>query len=277
MNYKWLQSTFSPGGFKTLSKETHQKERDETTSSECSHQESEPSNSESVFTCPNHGCVRVFLRLGNLERHLAADKCTRVLEKHTLLDLAKMGYKTALEEGVGIIPTLKASNGGVADRNANPLSEGWALRSTKKAYRFSPKQKEYLLAKFEIGQTTGRKVDANSVAQDMRRVRDSDGTSLFQLSEFLKPQQIASYFSRVAAQRRKQTSNQTDVNAIQEETNYSAARNEIMTSLGLEHPIVYGQHNICDLVASNTLKNLKLGMLKVICESLGLNTPEKPQ
>ena len=61
-----------------------------------------------VYSCPQDGCVRVFQRVSALEKHLSVEKCSRSPEKYSLMDLAKMGYKTHLEEGVGILPSLKA-------------------------------------------------------------------------------------------------------------------------------------------------------------------------
>ena len=110
------------------------------------------------------------------------------MEKHTLLDLSKFGYQEILEEGVG-----------VSTINKQGTAEGCALRPTKRAYRFSEKQKAYLTAKFNIGQSTGRKIDARLVARDMRRARGSNGKRLFKLSEFLTTQQITSYFTRLSA------------------------------------------------------------------------------
>ena len=275
MNYTWLESIFSPGGFKTLSQEQRKKQHEK-------HQVEEEStdandadqNRQAAYACPHDGCVRVFQRLGNLENHLTSDKCTRALEKHTLLDLAKMGYKSSLEEGVGVVPTLQASKS-LEKSSTSRLAEGWALRASKKAYRFSEKQKEYLMAKFEIGQSTGRKVDANIAAQDMRRVRGSDGERLFQASEFLSPQQIASYFSRLAAKRRKEAPTESDLTAIEEEINFTRARNRTLESIGLQHPIVYGQHNICAMVEKKTLKSLKLGMLQVMCRESRSSSSKK--
>ena len=84
-------------------------------------------------------------------------------------------------------------------RRVTVPNEGWALRAAKKAYRFREKQKSYLLAKFSIGQTTGRKLDAEVVAREMRRARGADSVRLFQSSEFLTSLQIASLFSRQSA------------------------------------------------------------------------------
>ena len=98
-------------------------------------------------------------------------KCTKSLEKISLLDLAKIAYKSTLEEGMGTIPTLQPVPG--SERRTDCCNEeGWAVKSTKKAYRFSDKQKAYLDAKFNIGQTSGRKLDGEVVAREMRRAKD---------------------------------------------------------------------------------------------------------
>ena len=61
------------------------------------------------------------------------------------MDLAKLGYQQVLEEGVGVVPTLRTTS--VANKQSRErLTEGWALRPAKKAYRFSEKQKAYLTA-----------------------------------------------------------------------------------------------------------------------------------
>ena len=57
-----------------------------------------------------------------------------------------MGYKTHLEEGVAIfflLPSLKAPVG--QQEGYFVPNKGWALREAKKGYRFSEKQKSYLL------------------------------------------------------------------------------------------------------------------------------------
>ena len=46
--------------------------------------------------------------------------------------------------------------------------EGWVFKCTKKAYHFNEKQKAYLEAKFAIGHTTGKKLDGDIVAREMR-------------------------------------------------------------------------------------------------------------
>ena len=190
-------------------------------------------------------------------------------------DLAKMGYKSALEEGVGALPTLKTSSLS-QDYPIAASKEGWALKAAKKAYRFSDKQKSYLLAKFRIGQTTGQKLDAEVVAREMRRARGADCLRLFQSSEFLTASQIASYFSRLNAAARQQDMDESDVQASQEETNFTSARDVVATASQIQHPITYDQFDLCMMAKDDTLKMLKLPMLQRVCEGLGLDVPQPP-
>ena len=79
------------------------------------------------------GCVKVFQRLSSLEKHLSLEKCTKSLEKRSLLDLAKLDYKSRLEEGTtsqvisfaSFRDTREATSGEVE------VKEGWALKPSK--------------------------------------------------------------------------------------------------------------------------------------------------
>ena len=151
------------------------------------------------------------------------------------------------------------------------------LRPAKKAYRFSEKQKAYLTAKFNIGRSTGRKVDASLVARDMRCARGSNSERLFKSTEFLTSQQISSYFSRLSATARQQTlTHEADLTAIQDEINFSMARDQVMATVTLQHPIVFDQYNICAMAEEETLKSLKVSLLQVICHGLNLEIPDQP-
>jgi len=80
-------------------------------------------------------CVKVFQRLSSLEKHLSLERCSRSLEKRTLFDLAKLGYKSRLEEGVACITAaVTVPKETAADQC---ILEGWALKCAKKAYRFN--------------------------------------------------------------------------------------------------------------------------------------------
>ena len=230
-----------------------------------------------MFSCPQDGCVKVFQRLSALEKHISLEKCAKSLENHSLLDLAKIGYKSKLEEGVGTLPTMKATLTQQRSKSPSTAKVGWALKTSTKSYHFNKKQKSYLDSKFEIGQTTGRKLNGELVAKQMRRAQDTDGTRLFKVCEFLMPQQINSYFSRQAAKTKQQlVVDECDVRAFEEENNFDVARKLAVSSMQLEHPIIHDQYNICFMAAHDSLKHLKVGMLQTICTRLELNVPEKP-
>ena len=123
--------------------------------------------------------------------------------------------------------------------------EGWALKETKKAYRFNEKQRSYLEAKFSIGQAAGRKLDAEIVAKEMRHALGSDGRRLFKSSEFLTVQQITSYFSSLSAKVRQQlVTTEEYIYLVAEEANFHKAREDILLAMNLEHPILFDQYNI---------------------------------
>ena len=108
--------------------------------------------------------------------------------------------------------------------------------------------------------------------------KGSDAKRLFSFAEFLSPQQIASYFSRLANKAKKGLLSQEDIHAMEEEANFDNARQDILSSLQGKHPIVLDQYNICELTGSGELKKMKLGVLQHICESFDLDVPpNKPR
>ena len=88
--------------------------------------------------------------------------------------------------------------------------------------------KEYLVARFNIGQENGMKLDAAAVAKEMRRARGADGERLFEISDFLTTQQVASFFSRTAAKLKQQTApGEYDIIAMEEESNISNTKETV--------------------------------------------------
>lgn len=202
-----------------------------------------------VFLCPKEGCTRAFQRHSSLEKHIAFGTCSKAIERETLLDLAKLKYAAILQEGESSSPTITATSSS-ATESPVARSEGWALKQAKKAYRFNEEQRQYLEARFNMGQESGMKVDAETVAKEMRRARASNGERLFRVSEFLTAQQVASFFSRMAAKIRQQTipediSSDPDIIAMEDEQNFSSAKEAVMTTLNVKHPVSYDQYNIC--------------------------------
>ena len=201
------------------------------------------------------------------------------MERATLLDHAKKEYAARILEGVGKVPTLTGMVSSSTD-TTEVLKESWALKQIKKPYRFNEKQKSFLASKFNIGQVTGRKMDPEVVAKEMRREKDANGKRLFATSEFLTPGQISSFFSRLAAKIRQQPTDvpieEDDLEAATEEDNFATARESVLATLQLVHPIICDQQNVCELVKGDSLAKQKLGQLQFFCTELGLDVPCPP-
>ena len=125
--------------------------------------EEEDSNA-AIFSCPEEGCVKTFVRYSSMQRHLDCGKHQRALERYTLLDRAAVGYAQRLEGQCEAVPELEA----VAEppSSHDMLPKGWALKSSaSRRCRFTYKQKNYLTEKFQQGERSGRKSDPASVAR----------------------------------------------------------------------------------------------------------------
>lgn len=134
----------------------------------------------------------------------------------SLFELKKTKYSSLLLEGKAAMTAMLSTSSSATD---SPVPhEGWALKNTKKAYRFKEKQRSYYEAKFNISQTTGRKLDPEIVAKEKRHALDLGRKRLFEASEFLSVQQITSFFSRLSAKTRQQVVTiEQDICAVQEE------------------------------------------------------------
>jgi len=101
---------------------------------------------------------------------------------------------------------------------------------------------------------TGNKVEASIVSKEMRRKRGRDGENkLFRVSEFLTTQQITAYFSRLAAKARRQTPEEEDLLAADEELHYQEARHGIFSKFQLQHPVSYEEHDLCIMGKKGTI------------------------
>ena len=85
----------------------------------------------------------------------------------------------------------------------NEVVIGWVLAKTRRSNRFSERVNSFLVEQFMIGEETGRKVTPVEAATRMRPLRDETGNRKFGKGEWLTPQQITSYFSRLAAMKKK--------------------------------------------------------------------------
>ncbi|PFX23781.1 hypothetical protein AWC38_SpisGene11646 [Stylophora pistillata] len=229
-----------------------------------------------LFSCPSEECVFEFQKYSNLEYHILYGKCRIVEEKTTLVDKVKILHVQRLTEGTSTQPQMASST--VLMSNSTKLSEGWALKASKKSAHFNENQKSYLDEKFKLGQETGYKEDPSQVAGDMRRAKtDENGERRFAVGEFLSPQQIKSYFSRSAAKIKEAGYvAKIDVPAIDEEVAYSSPRDKTIRECQLSHPILYDTYNLCQLYATNKLTRFSISLLQDRCTYFHLEIDSLP-
>ena len=261
------------------------KEQSETTSETESAIESSPEESSStggddaLFACPEEGCMKTYQRYFSLQNHLDAGKHNYVLERETLLDKAMMRYASNLEHGASSIDNVVEDRLPSESLSGEPtLTMGWALKSTTtRKHRLTDHQKRHLTDVFLIGEQTGRKADPSEVSRSMRRARNSDGSFLFQTADYLTPKQITSYFSRLSA--KKSVSSPPDIDDDAQtlpdigERNIEQLREEVMSEIAIQHPIMYDTYSICDLVANSKLSKFAIPMLHDICSHFELDIP----
>lgn len=219
-----------------------------------------------LFACPEDGCIKKYLTHGRLEQHLMYGNHKLKLERMTLLDRAKLSYAQHLEAGsqtVISVSTQKASS--QKERNPQKPSRGWALRESEKKYkRFNDKQKKYMEGKFIEGEKTGIKSSGEDVAKEMRFIRDENGERIFTFDEFLRPQQITSFFSRLAAKRKKIS--ETDLVAETNQNDREKLCKKVVETLNqrpLKHPVLFSRQNLCAM-KENEFHELKMTQLRAI-------------
>ncbi len=172
-------------------------------------------------------------------------------EHVSLTDAAIHTYRRGLErmEHTPVYPTLRlreaVEDAAVAGLNRKHLhdiehsvksyvlgrseeQQGWALKWSRGAVRFTTKQKEFLRTRFEAGVSTGIKFNPTETAQDMRRLRSPNGTAYFEPTEYLTWQQIASFWSRMSANPRS--------------GNRQQAPDEVTPDEYIRDPTIHSQH-----------------------------------
>ena len=233
--------------------------------------------SSQLFFCPEEGCVKSYQRFAALQHHLDCGKHERKLERETLLDKAVHGYAARLEKQTAGVPQLQQFAESHRAPNRSLLPMGWALKSSQASRaRFTDKQKNYLLSKFLIGEQTGQKLNASSVARSMMNARDENGDRLFTSNEFLTAQQIASYFSRLASKRALQSSHssqsESDDEIAEAEMVFSDLREKVLENVQPVHPISFEHYNLCELTAQAKLSTFAISMLNKICDHFEIPT-----
>lgn len=230
-----------------------------------------------LFTCPEEGCVKTFVRHSSLVKHLDCGKHKRALEQETLYDKAMIEYASNLECGASKCPTVLEVSRQNLQTVPTTLSMGWALKSTQsRRTKFTENQKQHLNAKFQIGERTGKKADPTEVSKAMSTAKDSNGDRLFSYEDFLTSQQISSYFSRLAAKRSVEGDQPDSEDETPREDFQSELSDKVLSEVSIQHshPITYDSYNICELVFNSKLGSFSVSMLRGICESFGLDIAE---
>ena len=222
----------------------------------------------SLFVCPEDGCVKKILTHGKLDQHVMYGKHQFKLERLTLLDRAKISYAQHLEAGsqtVITVSAIPAQSTMDKEKGPKPLSKGWALKeSEKKHRRFNKKQKQYMDKKFDEGEKTGIKSSGEEVSKEMRYVRDASGRRIFNFDEYLRPQQITSYFSRTAAKRRKVTV--LDHEAQTNQDNHERLCKDVLEAVRektLKHPVIFSRRNLCLTIVNGMRHGLETAVTKL--------------
>lgn len=170
----------------------------------CMQKSSKAENSDSdtgscEFSCPREGCVKMFKTSAEMQKHMDVGRHSFRLPREPMTDTIKRKWATACSSIRPSYVSCEDNLGQHSTTDYPPTEAGWALKKSRKASRFSEHVKEYLMKLFLEGEDTGNKCDPAVVASNLKSIRADDGTKLFPATDWLSAQQVASYFSRLAA------------------------------------------------------------------------------
>ena len=118
-------------------------------------------------------------------------------------------------------------------------------------------------AKFQIVERNGLKADPAIVATAMRKAKDVNGERFFDSTEFLTAQQVASFFSRLAAKKTTDEDTEDDdededhTAHLQRENHLQQMRDNIVTSMSCPSKMPIQSFTI-HLTSVNLFKSLNL-------------------
>ena len=171
-----------------------------------------------VFPCSESGCQMMFEKFSDLEAQLdVGDHTPGKLKMESTFDKLRREWAHKLST----VDQVKASASSDCNTAASSKSTGfrceltlrWALQNPRRgAPRFSAKVKEYLIAKFDIGEKTRDKAGPTQVVSDMRSAKDDNNSRLFSREEWLTKTQVKGFFSRLATARKRRGKENIDLN-----------------------------------------------------------------
>jgi hypothetical protein len=173
-----------------------------------------------LFTCPEPHCMLSFSKYGNLIRHLDVGSHKIKATISSLLDKSKVQYVDKIEKKLVNLPNSSLENTG--NEKSCELLQGWGLKLRRPVKKFSVTQVAFLKEKFAKGERTGHKCDPEEVSSEMRITRNGLGKRIFVKDEFLSANQISSYFSRLALEKRRSACHNYELEDIEAERNIEA-------------------------------------------------------
>ena len=205
-------------------------------------------------------------------------------------------YDQLRRDWVARFTTLSPENhprakSGISSVTSSSLPMVWALQKPRAGgTRYSSQVKEYLKARFDVGEESGCKADPEQFATDMRNARNKDNVRLFSREEWLLRNQIQVYFSRLSVLKRKQGSSSTPPQVAQDDmddvvgsgggvkrkSGYSRwLRCMINYQSSIQYSFYYDSHNLCDLCQTQKLDSFNVEMLKSICSHFEISFKSK--
>ena len=171
------------------------------------------------FQCSEDGCVQSFSTFEAYENHMYFEKHTYEMD-HGLSSYDRIKLRWAQKCNLSeedkesiVLPTTSF------DEDHHSSFQGWALKKERKQVRFKQHVRDFLKSVFMVGENSGKKANPIEVAAQMRTMTDENGR-VFSAQDCLKPSQIISYFSRLSALSKKDSSKKEDRTLATEEDEY---------------------------------------------------------
>lgn len=166
-----------------------------------------------VLFCCDDACSATFTSDDELAIHIeTADHTYCSSEGLSTCDSAKLMFAKRLKSQMNDARqpvAIQESN--ETDANTCDLwsmcQKGWALPQ-RKTTKLSQKQKEFLKAIFDDGEVTKKKCTPANAVRAMKQAKADDGSKKFTSGEYLRKEQVMSYFSRLAKKQRATTVNE---------------------------------------------------------------------
>ena len=132
----------------------------------------------SIFECMEENCNYVFSTFSDLEMHMDLGQHSRFVNNESVYDSLRREWAntySTLTINVQKAATTKKSTMQLRSGESD-LPMGWAVSKARTgSVRFSTKVGQYLAAKFNCGQKSGKKCDTVQVATDMRKAKIKQG------------------------------------------------------------------------------------------------------